>query len=78
MNLAMPAALTVPNTLDLPCRAERVTVAGSEAQLIAALRQHPQELLLLGAGSNVILPERLTRPLCIAAFRGIEIRHRRG
>lgn len=76
--LATPAALTVRNTLDLPCRAERGMVAGSEAQLIAALRRHPQELLVLGDGSNVILPERLTRPLCFAAFRGIEIRHRRG
>ena len=77
-SLSKPIGLAAPNSLGLPCQAERAIIADSEAQLVAASRRHPQELLVLGAGSNVILPRRLARPVCFAAFSGIEILHRPG
>ena len=64
----------LPNTLGVPCRAEELIVARTGPQLIAALRRHGHDLILLGGCSNVILPARLARPVCVVASRGIEIR----
>ena len=52
------------NTLGLPCRAERFVAPTSAGQLAAALTladEENLEPLLLGGGSNVILPPRLPR-----------------
>ena len=62
------------NTLGVPCAADNLVVARTSTQLIAALRRHGQNLILLGGCSNVILPARLTRPVCMVSTRGIEIR----
>ncbi len=64
----------LPNTLGVPCRAERLVVARTSTEMIAALRRYPRDLLLLGGCSNVVLPARLTRPACLVATRSIDIR----
>ncbi|MCG6657839.1 UDP-N-acetylmuramate dehydrogenase [Halomonas campisalis] len=54
--------LSRANTLGLPCVAERLAAAVSDAQLCATLRLAAERgwpLTLLGGGSNLILPERL-------------------
>lgn len=66
--------MMLPNTLGVPCEAKRLVVARTSAQLTEALRRFPQDLILLGGGSNVILPSRLARPVCLVATRGVEIR----
>ena len=62
------------NCLGVACRADRLTVARSEEDLLAALRKHGKELMLLGGCSNVVLPERLRRPVCLVATRGVDVR----
>ena len=64
----------LPNTLGVPCRAERLIAAQSDAELISAIRRHGRDLVLLGGRSNVVLPQRLQRPVCLVVTRGIEIR----
>ena len=64
----------LPNTLGVPCKADRCIVARTGAQLIAALERHAQDLVVLGGCSNVVLPARLKRPVCLVATRGIELR----
>ena len=64
----------VPNTLRVPCLADRLCVARSEAQLIEALRTGGERALVLGQGSNVVLPERLDQPVVLAAWRGLRLR----
>ena len=70
------ASGSVPNTLRVPCLADRLCWARSEAQLIEALRAGGECALLLGQGSNVVLPERLDQPVVIAAWRGLRLRVR--
>lgn len=64
----------LPNTLGVRCAADRLVVARSDDELIAALRRYSADLILLGGCSNVILPARLQRPVCRIATRGVEIR----
>ena len=68
----------VPNTLGVSCTAERLCVAGSEGRLIEALREAGEGALVLGQGSNVVLPERLDQPVVLAAWRGVALRVRGG
>ena len=68
----------VPNTLGVSCTAERLCVAGSEDRLIEALREAGEGALVLGQGSNVVLPERLDQPVVLAAWRGVAVRVRGG
>ena len=62
------------NTLGVPCRADRLIVARNDEQLVSALRRHQSDLVLLGGCSNVVLPRRLRRPVCLVSTRGIDIR----
>ena len=64
----------LPNTLGVPCKADRLTVARSEEEMLLALRRHGSDLVLLGGCSNVILPRRLRRPVCLVSTRGIDVR----
>ena len=64
----------VPNTLGVPCVADRLCVARSEAQMIEALREGGDRTVVLGQGSNVVLPERLDQPVVLAAWRGLRLR----
>ena len=64
----------LPNTLGVRCRADRLIVARSDEELIAALERHGGDLVLLGGCSNVILPQRLRRPVCLVSTRGVDIR----
>lgn len=65
---------SVPNTLRVPCLAERLCVARSEDQMIEALRVGGERALVLGQGSNVVLPKRLEQPVVLAAWRGLRLR----
>ncbi len=65
---------TLPNSLGVACRAERLVTAHSDNDLISALRHYGSDLVLLGGRSNVVLPQRLQRPVCLVATRGIESR----
>ena len=62
------------NTLGVPCRADRLIVARNDEQLVSVLRRHQSDLVLLGGCSNVVLPRRLRRPVCLVSTRGIDIR----
>ena len=64
----------LPNTLGVRCRAERLILARSDEELIAALERHGGDLVLLGGCSNVILPRRLRRPVCLVSTRGVDVR----
>ena len=66
----------VPNTLRVRCQADRLCVVGSEAQMIEALRRGGEQALVLGQGSNVVLPDRLDQPVMLAAWRGLDLRVR--
>ena len=66
----------VPNTLAVPCTAKRLCVAHSEAELVEAIRQGGERALVLGQGSNLVLPERLERPVVLAAWGGLRLRVR--
>ena len=66
----------VPNTLRVSCVADRLCVARSEAEMIDALRAGGERALVLGQGSNVVLPERLDQPVVLAAWRGLRLRVR--
>ena len=68
----------VPNTLGVPCAADGLCVARSETQLIEALRNGGERALVLGQGSNVVLPERLARPVVLAAWPGLALSVRGG
>ena len=56
--------------------AERLCAARSEADLVEATRHGGEGALVLGQGSNVVLPERLDRPVVLAALRGLRLRVR--
>ena len=62
------------NTLGVHCDAENLIVARSSDQLLAALRRYSQDLILLGGCSNVVLPARLMRPVCVVSTRGVQVR----
>ena len=66
--------LTRHNTLGLPCRAERVLTLTSLEQLpaVTALARDSQGVLVLGGGSNVVLPAVLEQPVVLVALKGIE------
>ena len=64
----------LPNALGVPCRADSLIAARTDEELIATLRRHGRDLVLLGGRSNVVLPQRLKRPVCLVATRGVEIR----
>ena len=63
----------VPNTLGVACVADRLCVARSEARMIEALRAGGERALVLGQGSNVVLPERLEQPVVLVAWRGLAL-----
>ena len=63
----------VPNTLGVPCVADRLCVARSEAQMVEALRAGGERALVLGQGSNVVLPERLEQPVVLVGWRGLSL-----
>ena len=67
---------SVANALRVPCLADRLCLARSEAQMIEALRAGGARALVLGQGSNVVLPERLDQPVVMAAWRGLSLRVR--
>ncbi len=64
----------LPNTLGVACSADNLVLARTDDELIAALRRHACDLVVLGGCSNVVLPARLRRPVCRIATRGISIR----
>jgi len=67
------------NTLGLPCRAERLLRVRSEADLREAVessrssREGGRGLVVLGGGSNVVLPARLPGTVLLMRTRGIAI-----
>jgi UDP-N-acetylmuramate dehydrogenase len=66
-------ALTEHNTLGLACQAKRVLTLSSHEQLpiLSALAREHGGCLVLGGGSNVVLPARLERLVVKVALRGI-------
>ena len=73
--LGKPADLTHFNTLGLACQADKVVVLHSLEQLEAMaveLAQTPG-LLLLGGGSNVILPSQISHLVMRVNLKGIEL-----
>ena len=68
----------VPNTSGVRCAADRLCVADSEARLIEALREAGGRALVLGQGSNLVLPDRLARPVVLAGWCGLSLDERGG
>ena len=60
----------VPNTLNVPARARALLPARSESELKQIL-QSTDNPLILGGGSNVVLSERIARPVCLVRNRGV-------
>ncbi len=67
-------SVLLPNTLGVPCMAENLRIARSEQELIDALSEAGDDALVLGAGSNLILPRRVTKPLVQAAWRSLTLK----
>ncbi len=67
---------TLSNTLGVPCRVPHLEVVRREADLPAALARAGPQALIVGGRSNLVLPERLLRPVLIVAWRGIRCRCR--
>lgn len=67
--------LTRHNTLGLVCRAKRVLTLSSQAQLpeVTALAHQVGGVLVLGGGSNVVLPEELDRLVVRVALKGVAL-----
>ena len=72
-----PCDLQARNTLGLPCQARRTLELTSLDQLpaISRLAAQGERCVVLGGGSNVVLPERLDNPVLLVAFRGIRLLH---
>ena len=72
-----PCDLQARNTLGLPCLAHRTLELTSLDQLpaISRLAAQGERCVVLGGGSNVVLPERLDNPVLLVAFRGIRLLH---
>jgi len=73
--LPAPRDLTADNTLGLPCHASRWVRLASESQLpaLSRLAQRAGRLVVLGGGSNVVLPERLDALVVQVALPGIRL-----
>lgn len=74
-NSLQALSLTRHNTLGLACQATRVLILSSLSQLpgITALAQNHAPVLVLGGGSNVVLPAQLDRVVVQVALKGITL-----
>ncbi len=72
---AYSSDLNTCNTLGLACRASQVVALTDCDQLprISALAHRTQQTLVLGGGSNVVLPERLSGLVVHVRLRGIQL-----
>ena len=73
--MGAPGDLTSFNTLGLACQAEQVVVLHSLEQMVALGQQLVQTpgFLLLGGGSNVILPSKFSSLVVRVALKGIAL-----
>ena len=71
---AAPRELEDSNTLRLPCHADRVIDLTAASQLpgISMLARAAGGLVVLGGGSNVVLPETLAKPVVRVRLEGIQ------
>jgi UDP-N-acetylmuramate dehydrogenase len=65
--------LSAQNTMALPCSAKRFYVLETDDELQGFFAEQQGNVLILGGGSNVILPPVLTKPVVQLAHAGIEI-----
>lgn len=67
LNILSPSSMRLANTLNLACTAQCCYQPNSIEQALELLRHWPEveRPLVLGGGSNVLLPERLTRPVLL-------------
>lgn len=67
--------LTRLNTLGLASRAEAFVTVDAAAQLpaLSALAQQARSLLVLGGGSNMVLPEHVSGLVAQVAFKGVRL-----
>lgn len=76
VDLSTGRSLQAFNTLAVPCMAAHYVRVGDRGQLIAALQRAQREqlrLLVLGGGSNVVLPESFDGLVIHMGIRGFEI-----
>lgn len=73
-DMPTPRDLTNHNTLGLRCQAQRVLTITSLEQLpqVTALARQAYRVLVLGGGSNVVLPAELNTLVLHVALKGIE------
>ena len=71
---AAPRELEDSNTLRLPCRADCVIDLTATSQLpgISTLARAAGGVVVLGGGSNVVLPETISRPVVRVRLEGIQ------
>lgn len=73
----MTAQLDALNTLGVPSQARTLHRIEHAEQLRQLIRQTPAgTLVILGGGSNVVLGERIDRPVCLMRNRGIRVHER--
>ena len=76
LSLIVSAAdLSAMNTLGLACQAARVTHLSDLSQLpaLSQMARHAGPVLVLGGGSNLVLPAQLQRLVVSVQFKGIDL-----
>ena len=67
--------LTERNTMALPCVAERFIELANDAEITAFFKGNDDDVLILGGGSNLILPERIDKPVVSLKQAGIQLEY---
>jgi len=72
---ASAADLSAMNTLGLACQAARVTYINDLSQLpaLSEMARHAEPILVMGGGSNLVLPAQLQRLVVRVQFKGIDL-----
>ena len=70
---AIEKDLSTLNTMALPCIAKRFYMLGDDDELQRFFATEQGDVLILGGGSNVILPPLISRPVVQLAYSGIDV-----
>ncbi len=70
--------LTERNTMGLPCVAERFIELENDADIRAFFKENDEDVLILGGGSNLILPNTITKPVVSLSHSGIYVEQEEG
>jgi len=71
-----PKDLSAMNTMALPCVAEDFNVLACDRDVVEYCEAHQNDILVIGGGSNLILPPRISSPVVQLHYDFINVRQR--